>query len=70
MIDIKGIKIAVLAYTSLINYYKTDTIYEKYKYITRIMPRKNRNKYYDEIYEDLKNDFIQAKKNLLISLLF
>ena len=26
------------------------------------MPRKNRNKYYDEIYEDLKNDFIQAKK--------
>ena len=62
MIDIKGIKIAVLAYTSIMNYYKTDTIYEKYKYITRIMPRKNRNKYYDEIYEDLKNDFIQAKK--------
>lgn len=26
------------------------------------MPRKNRNEYYDEIYEDLKNDFIQAKK--------
>ena len=62
MIDIKGIKIAVLAYTSIMNYYKTDTIYEKYKYITRIMPRKNMNAYYDEIYEDLKNDFIQAKK--------
>ena len=58
----KRIKIAVLAYTSLMNCYKTDTIYEKYKYITRIMPRKNRNEYYDEIYEDLKNDFIQAKK--------
>ena len=62
MIEIKGIKIAVLAYTSIMNYYKTDTIYDKYRYITRILPRKNKNKYYNEIYEDLKNDFIQAKK--------
>ena len=62
MIDIKGIKIAVLAYTSIMNYYKTDTIYDKYRYITRILPRKNKNKYYNEIYEDLKNDFIQTKK--------
>ena len=62
MIEIKGIKIAVLAYTSIMNYYKTDTIYDIYRYITRILPRKNKNKYYNEIYEDLKNDFIQAKK--------
>ena len=60
-INVKGIKIAVLAYTSIMNYYKMDAIYEKYNYLTRIIPN-YRNKYYYEIYEEIKNDFIQVKK--------
>ena len=59
-INIKGIKIGVLAYTSIMNYYKMDTIYEKYNYLTRIIPN-YKNKYYYEIYEEIKNDFIQVK---------
>ena len=60
-INIKGIKIAVLAYTSIMNHYKMDTIYEKYNYLTRIIPN-SRSKYYNEIYKEIKNDFIQVKK--------
>ena len=60
-INIKGIKIAVLAYTSFLNYYKAETIYNKFNYLTNIIPKVN-NKYYDEIYKNIKNDFIKAKK--------
>lgn len=61
MVNIKGIKIAFLAYTSSVNYNMIDDIYEKYKYLTGIIPNRN-NKYYENIYDDIKNDFIQAKK--------
>ena len=61
MINIKGINIAFLAYTSSVNYNNMDDIYEKYKYLTGIIPKRN-NKYYEHIYNDIKNDFIQAKK--------
>ena len=37
IINIKGIKIAILAYTSIMNYYKMDDIYEKYHYLTKIV---------------------------------
>ena len=63
IIEVKGIKIAVLAYTSLMNYYKIDTLYEKYNYLTRIIPKKTKTKYYNEIYEEIKNDFIKVKKS-------
>ena len=63
IIDVKGIKIAVLAYTSIMNYYKIDTLYEKYNYLTRIIPKKKKTKYYNEIYEEIKNDFIKVKKS-------
>ena len=63
IIDVKGIKIAILAYTSLMNYYKIDTLYEKYNYLTRIIPKKTKTKYYNEIYEEIKNDFIKVKKS-------
>ena len=49
IIQIQGIKIAVLAYTSIMNNYKMETIYNKYKYLTGIIP-KSKNKYYKEIY--------------------
>ena len=61
MIDVQGIKIALLAYTSKMNYYKMDTLYEKYNYITRIIPNKKKSKYYNEIFDDIKNDFIKVK---------
>ena len=37
IINIKGIKIAILAYTSIMNYYKMNDIYEKYHYLTKIV---------------------------------
>ena len=61
LINIKGIKIVVLAYTSNMNKIKMQNLYRKYKYLTGIIP-KFKNKYYDEIYNDIKNDFIKAKK--------
>ena len=61
MINIKGIKIAVLAYTSNMNKIKMQDLYMKYNYLTRIIP-KYKNKYYYEIYNEIKNDFIQVKK--------
>lgn len=60
-INIKGVKITVLAYTSFINHYKPETLYSKFNYLTNIIPKDN-NIYYDEIYKDIKNDFIKAKK--------
>ena len=61
IINIQDIKIAVLAYTSIMNNYKMDFLYERYGYLTNIIPRKN-NKYYEQIYKDVENDFFKAKK--------
>ena len=61
IVNVKGIKIAVLAYTSKINKIKMQDLYKKYNYLTRIIP-KNDNKYYEEIYNEIKNDFTQVKK--------
>ena len=60
IIDVKGIKIAVLAYTALMNYCKMDILYEKFQNLTKIVPYRN-NKYYDQIYKEIENDFIKAK---------
>ena len=59
--NIKGINIAVLAYVSEMNCYEMDNLYEKFKFLTRIIPKKS-NKYYKDIYDDIKNDFIKVKK--------
>ena len=48
-IKLKGIKIAVLSYTSIMNNYKMEYLYEKYNYLTNIIPKRN-NKYYKQIY--------------------
>ena len=61
ILNIKGVQIAFLAYTSSVNHNQMEKIYEKYKYLTGIIPYRN-NKYYNDIYEDIKNDFIQLKK--------
>ena len=60
IINIKGIKIAILAYIFIMNYYKMDDIYEKYHYLTKIVPYEN-NKYYEEIYEEINEDFKKAR---------
>ena len=60
--DVKGIKIAILAYTSIMNRYNTDILYKKYRFLTRIIPNKKRNKYYEQIYDEIKDDFIRIKK--------
>ena len=60
-INIKNIKIAILAYTSIMNNIEMDLLYEKYKYLTNIIPKRD-NKYYEQIYKELENDFVRAKK--------
>ena len=60
IIDVKGVKIAVLAYTSIMNRYKMDNLYEKYNYLTNIIPKKN-NIYYSQIYKEIENTFKTAK---------
>ena len=62
-INIKNVKIAVLAYTSLMNNFKMDLLYEKYNYLTNIIPKKS-NKYYEQIYKEIENDFYKAKKEM------
>ena len=63
IINVKGIKIAVLAYVSGINNVNMENLYEKLKYLTRIVPYRN-NKHYEEIYNEMKRDFIKAKNEL------
>ena len=61
IINVKGIKIAILAYTSMMNHYKLENLYENYGYITNILPKTN-NKYYEQIYKEIENDFKKSKK--------
>ena len=44
-----------------LNNIKNDFLYEKYKYLTYLIPHRE-NKYYDNIYKDIENDFDRAKK--------
>lgn len=61
IINIKGINFAFLSYTSIVNNWKMDKLYEKYPYITNIVPF-SYNKYYRQLYKTIENDFKMAKK--------
>lgn len=61
IVKVKGINIAFLAYTSQVNHIGIQELYKKYNFLTNIIPYKT-NKYYNNIYNDIKNDFIRAKK--------
>lgn len=61
-INLGGIKFVFLSYTSEICKWNLEKIYEKYPYITSIIPSSN-NKYYKNIYKDIENDFIKAKNS-------
>ena len=60
--EIKSIKFAFLSYTSIMNYWGTEKLYEKYPNLTNILPFMS-NKYYNEIYKNIKEDFIRAKNS-------
>ena len=62
IINVKNIKFAVLSYVSYLRYQNTEEIYEKYPYITNFVPY-DKNKYYKEIYKNIKNDFKKAKQS-------
>ena len=62
IIDVKGVKIAVLSYISAMNYYKLDDVYEKYPTLTSVIPRDN-SRNYNKMYKDIKNDFKKAKES-------
>jgi fucose 4-O-acetylase-like acetyltransferase/poly-gamma-glutamate capsule biosynthesis protein CapA/YwtB (metallophosphatase superfamily)/lysophospholipase L1-like esterase len=60
VVNVKGIKFAFLSYTSFVNNWNAEKLYEKYQYITNIIPFE-KNKYYSEIYKSIENDFIKAR---------
>lgn len=62
IVDIEGIKVAVLSYTNFVNYYSQDKIEKEMSYITSLIPNK-KSKLYDELKKEIKADFDVAKKS-------
>ena len=62
IVDIEGIKVAVLSYTNFVNYYSQDKIEKEMSYITSLIPNK-KSKLYDELKKEIKADFDIAKKS-------
>lgn len=60
IIDVKGVKIAVLSYTWAMNYYSINSVYNKYPNLTSVIPPEN-SKIYNKVYNEIKNDFKRAK---------
>jgi len=62
ILNVNNIKFAILSYTSKMNLYSIEKLYEKYPYLTNIVPYSS-NKYYNEIIRDIKKDFEKVKKS-------
>jgi len=62
ILNVNNIKFAILSYTSKMNFYRIERLYEKYPYLTNIIPYPH-NKYYDKILRDIKEDFKKAKQS-------
>lgn len=60
VINVKGVKIAVLAYTMGSNYYKSDYFMEEEPNLTSIIVAKN-NKYFEKVKKNVERDFERAK---------
>ena len=69
IMEIKSIKFAFLSYTSIMNYLGTEKLYEKYPNLTNILSFMS-NKYYNEIYKNIKRILLELKILMLIILLF
>ena len=61
IVNVRGIRIAFIAYMSIVEYETVEYIYENHKYITRIIPNEP-NMIIARIYEDIKNDFMEVRK--------
>lgn len=61
ILNIENVKIAFLAFTQNMNNYNIKTIYEKYPYLTSILPNEN-HEFYGKIYEEIKKDIEKAQK--------
>ena len=61
VINLKGINIAFLSYTSIVNNWNIEKLYEKHPYITNLIPFSN-NKYYKQLLKIVEEDFKKAKE--------
>ena len=62
VVEVEGVKIAVLSYLKNINYNPIDEVYAKTPYLTSIMPRTN-NPQYDALVAQVEQDFARAKES-------
>lgn len=62
IIEVEGIKIAVLSYITSTNYYKPERFGDDLLYISSLMP-KEANPYYDKLMKEIEKDFEQAKNS-------
>ncbi len=63
ILNIKGVKIAFLAYTQFVNYNSVIKLYEKFNYLTSFIPTEKKNKLYKKMLEKIKDDVKKAKKS-------
>lgn len=62
VVEVKGIKIAVLSYLSSVNHYKATKIVEEMPFITSIVPSIT-NVYHDRLFAEIEADFQKAKES-------
>lgn len=62
IVEVEGIKIAVLSYLKSMNYYKITQLTEEMPYLTSIMPYVA-NPYYDQLVAEIEADFARAKES-------
>lgn len=60
IIDVEGVKIAVLAYSWFVNRHSTDEIVKNYPYLTTILPDKD-DENFTRLMGEIENDFAKAK---------
>lgn len=62
IVEVDGIKIAVLSYIKSMNFYKAVEMVEDYSYLTSLMPYVS-NPYYDQLIAEIQADFEQANQS-------
>ena len=61
ILNIKGVKIAFLAYTQFVNYNSVIKLYQKFNYLTSFIPTEKKNNLYKKMLEKIKDDVKKAK---------
>ena len=62
ILNVENVKIAFLAYTQYMNYYGIKTIYEKYPFLTSILPNE-KHIFFEKILEEIKKDIEKVKNS-------